>query len=88
LRILGIEVEHGEELEPSKPRYHVGDLDHLKIIELRAEGLPFTQIGKKVGVGHSTAHNHVAKHNKSVRLKGACPQCSRAKSPLAQEIID
>lgn len=87
LKSLGIDVEHGERLEPSKPDHRVGDLQHVTICNLRLDGMSYRKIGDDQKISSGTAYNHVRDHNRDIDRQGACPRCSRAKSELATERI-
>ena len=87
LRILGIETEHGERVEESKPDHKVGDFQHVTICTLRLDATSYAKIGLSEKVSASTAHNHVKDHNREVERTGACSRCNRAKADILTTII-
>ena len=87
LKTLGIEVEHGEPLEPSKPDYKVGDLQHVTICKQRLDGMSYPKLGEAHKISPNTACNHIKYHNRDIARLGSCSRCSRAKEEIATTII-
>jgi len=88
LKILDIEVEHGEEQVQHKPGRRVGDLKHAELIALRVDGYSHRQIAEKLGVASSTVYEHIRYHNEGIQRKGVCLRCKRAKAPHLTELIE
>jgi hypothetical protein len=87
LKAVGIDVEHGDELIPDKKFEKIGDLTHVKMMELILTGASMKTIGANVGRNHQSVLNQRDKHNSEVKGMGECQACKRARSPLAAQTI-
>jgi hypothetical protein len=86
LRLVGVEVEHGEEIDYGQPRgsYRtIGDEEHVEIIELYHLGVE----GRQLGMGKiadsmkrspATVRRLIIKHDGAVDRRGYCSICKRA----------
>lgn len=84
LRQCGIDVEHGEELEPTTVT-RIGDLEHSTIIEGRLQGKSYMELSGNWSV--EGTRQQVVSHNKEVKLSGECSRCRKAKSSQSRTII-
>ncbi len=78
LKACGIEVEHGDELIDSEKRFIVGDLEHIRFIEGRLDGLSHAEIAGG-SWSSQTVLNHIDNHNSDIDRLGYCGRCRRAK---------
>ena len=84
---LGIEIEFEGSPQEAKG-LGVGDLEHVKIVELRLEsGESMGAIAKKVERSGSTVQKHIDYHNGAVLNQGECDKCLRAKSSYSKMLI-
>ena len=49
----------------------IGDKEHLKIIELYAEGLGYNKIHEQLNRSTKSLHDHIHKHNDAVNRSGS-----------------
>ena len=88
MKEIGVEAEHGETLVESKPNYQIGDLQHVKIIDMRLEGYTFAEIAKAQGTSKATPWTHIKDHNTEVQgPHKECGKCKRAKSEHATVMV-
>jgi hypothetical protein len=90
LRILGIKVEHGEQIKEAEDKgtfLTVSDEEHGIIIEDYASGLSMIKISKKDKRSTRTISEHVHKHDEAVERSGFCPECQRIKSQHANSKV-
>jgi len=81
-RTLGIEVEHGERVQNSKPDHSVGDFKHVTICTLRLDGESYHKIASSETISSGTAFNHIKDHNREIERTGSCARCTRAKAEI------
>ena len=93
LKLLNIEVKHGEAVNLGEKASSVGDFEHVKIINARNEKGPKDKplsmglLAKKLNRSSRTIMLHLDHHNDAVLRDGECEKCRRAKSPLSKETI-
>lgn len=78
---VGLKIEYGVELEQPKDMgtfKSIGDLEHLKIMELYAEGYGYNKIPEKLNRSTKSLHDHIHKHNDAVNRSSFCAICRRA----------
>jgi hypothetical protein len=78
---LDIRIEHGEEPVLSTAQ-HVGDNEHVKIVQLYQSGMSMENISKEVRRSLSTISRHVNNHNHQVSTQGVCDACRRGNGDL------
>jgi hypothetical protein len=78
---VGLKIEYGIELQQPKDMgtfQSIGDKEHLKIMELYAEGNGYNKIHEQLHRSTKSLHDHIHKHNNAVERSGFCAVCRRA----------
>ena len=86
----GLKIEYGVELEQPKDMgtfKSIGDLEHLKIMELYAEGYGYNKIHEQLHRSTKSLHDHIHKHNDAVNRSGFCAVCRRAGGEYAGQVV-
>ena len=86
LRVLGINVEYGEQIDPGKYQgtlKTVGDVEHSEILELYRKGSSMQEIARIKDRSSATISSHVRVHNSYVDRMAYCPRCRRTGSEYA-----
>lgn len=92
------EREHLMNLFDIKPEYsdmpdlgekgssHVGDNEHVRIIQARFESHEgMEKLAEKIGRSSRTVHKHITYHNNAILTQGECDKCARVKSLLSKQ---
>lgn len=90
VKILGLEIEHGEPVEESELKgtfTTVGDVEHAEIIRLYGEGLSMDRISKQKHRSSHTISKHVHGHDDAVKRSGFCAVCRRVRGEHAESIV-
>jgi hypothetical protein len=66
---------------------HVGDFEHVKIIDLRKQGNSMEKTAELMGRSSRTVLRQINYHNQAVQGLGQCDRCLRAKGPLSKEAM-
>jgi hypothetical protein len=82
LRVLGITVEHGEDLKYGEEKgtfKTIGDEEHVELVKLYLnEKLSMDKIHKLKDRSPATVKNQLDKHNEAIKRVGFCSVCKRA----------
>ena len=65
----------------------IGDVEHMKIMELYAERLGHNKIHEQLGRSTKSLHDHVKKHNAAVERSGFCANCRRATGEYSNKVV-
>lgn len=90
IKSVGLKIEYGVELELPKDMgtfKSIGDIEHLKIMELYAEGLGYNKIHEKLGRSTKSLHDHIHKHNDAVNRSSFCAICRRAGGEYSGQVV-
>ena len=81
LKVLGIKVEYGDELDYGKDKgtfKTVGDLEHVEIVDLYLSGHSMKDVGNLKDRSPATVSKEIRDHNRRVTKTKFCPRCKRA----------
>ena len=87
---VGLKIEYGVELEQPRDMgtfQSIGDVEHLKIMELYAEGLGYNKIHVQLNRSTKSLHDHIHKHNDAVNRSGFCAVCRRAGGEYSGQVV-
>ena len=65
----------------------IGDIEHLKIMELYASGLGYNKIHEQLNRSTKSLSDHIHKHNDTVNRSGFCSLCRRAGGEYSGQIV-
>ena len=81
LKVLGIKVEYGDELDYGVDRgtfKTVSDLEHIEIVDLYLSGHSMKDVGNLKDRSPYTVSKEIREHNRRVMKTKFCPRCKRA----------
>jgi hypothetical protein len=90
VKAVGLKIEYGVELEKPKDMgsfKSIGDLEHLQIMGLYAEGLGYNKIHEQLGRSTKSLHDHIHKHNDAVNRSAFCAICRRAGGEFSGKVV-
>jgi hypothetical protein len=86
LNLMKIDVAY-REVRVGEKTGHLGDIQHIRIIELRKQKISMEKSAEMMGHSSRTILRHLNYHNLAVKELGECDKCSRANGPYAKEAM-